>query len=216
MGDIGSILGGTGALLGAGASAFGAVQGKQAQEKATRELRNLIGQTTSDATGIMRQTSPLRSLTAGNLAAVLTGGRTDMLRVMAPEREALETQFGRARENIVAGGTRGGMLDRNLADLDVARAQSVTGLESDVRRRAFEDALRIGYGAAPSVAFPAFSGASASLANLANAGAAQQAAGGAGLGNLAGLGALLALKQGGRGGGTSRVSGGVNPDGSIF
>ena len=190
----GNLLGGAGALLGAGASAFSAVQGKQAQEQATKELRNLIGQTTSDATGIMRQTSPLRSLTAGNIAAVLGGGRTDQLRVFAPEREALETQFGRARENVVAGGSRGGMLDRTLSDLDVARAQSVAGLESDVRRRAFEDALRIGFGAAPAASFPAFAGASNALANLAGQGAQQQAAGGAGLGNAAGLAALLALK----------------------
>lgn len=194
MGNYGAALGGAGSVLGAGASIYGTVQGKQAQEKATKALRDILGQQTSSAQGILAQTGPLRSLTATNLAEVLGGGRTDMLRVMAPEREALEAQYGRARENIIAGGERGGMLNRSLADLETARAQSVAGLESDVRRRAFEDALRIGFGAAPSTVFPAFQGAASTLGGMAQMGAQQQAAGGAGLGSAAAVGALLAMK----------------------
>jgi hypothetical protein len=206
VGDTGSIIGGVGSALGGAASVASVVNGKSAQEKNTRALNDLIGQTTSDATGIMRQTSPLRSLTAGNLINVLSGGRTGNLRVFAPEREALEQQFTRADENLIANGARGGMLDRSRADLNIARAQAVGGLESDVRRRAFEDALRIGFGAAPAATFPTFQGAQNALAGLANAGAQQQAAGGAGLGSIAGIGALLAMKNGG-GGGQTRVSG---------
>lgn len=197
MGETGAIIGGAGSLLGGAASVASVVNGKNAQEKNTKALQDLIGQTTSDATGIMRQTSPLRSLTAGNLAAVLGGGRTDQLRVFAPEREALESQFGRARDNLIGGGTPGGQMNRSLADLEIARAQSVAGLESDVRRRAFEDSLRIGFGAAPQSVFPTFAGAGNALANLAGQGAAQASAGGAGLGQIAGLGALMAMKQGG-------------------
>lgn len=193
-GDVGSVLAGAGSLVGAGASVASIVQGKEAQERNRRDLQNLIGQTTSDATGIMRQTSPLRSLTVGNLVPVLAGERTDNLRVFAPEREALESQFGRARENIIATGSRGGMLNRNLADLEIARAQAVGGLESDVRRRAFEDSLRIGFGAAPATVFPAFSGASNALATLSGQDQAQIASGGAGLGTSAGIAALLAMK----------------------
>jgi len=200
MGDWGSIIGGVGSAAGAGASIFSGIQGKEAQDKATKQLRDILGQQTSSAQGILAQTGPLRSMTASQIAAVLGGGRTEQLRVFAPEREAIESQFGRARENIVAGGSRGGMLDRSLADVNVARAQSVSGLESDVRRKAFEDALRIGYGAAPSTVFPAFQGASSTLAMLAGQGAQQQSAAGAGLGSSAAIMALLAGK-GGKGGG---------------
>lgn len=192
--NIGSILAGGGALLGGGASIASGLQGKSNQEKNQKALTDLLGQTTSDASGILKQTSPLRSLTAANLTAVLGGGRTDQLRVFAPEREAIESQFNQARGNIIAGGTPGGSLQRSLADLNIGRAQAVTGLESDVRRRAFEDALRIGYGAAPSTVFPAYAGAGAAYANQANAAANQQAAAGAGLGSTAAIGALLALK----------------------
>lgn len=197
MGEsIGPILGGVGGLLGGAASASSIFSGKADREKDTRALRDLIGRTTSDATGILTQTSPLRSLSVANLAAVLGGGRTENLRVFAPERETVEQQFRRADENLVAGGVRGGALDRSRADLNIARAQTLGGMESDVRKRAFEDALRIGFGAAPSVAFPAFAGSANALSNLAAAGGARESAGGAGLGSLAGIGALLALKQG--------------------
>lgn len=202
MSDLGSILAGGGSLLGAGSSIASGLSGKQAQKRNTKALEELIGQTTSDATGIMRQTSPLRSITAANLIDVLSGGRTSNLQVFAPEREAIESQFGRARGNLIAGGQPGGQLNRSMADLNIARAQSVSGLEADVRRRAFEDALRIGYGAAPAAVFPAFQGSQGALLGLASQGANQQAGAGAGLGSIAGLGALMALKQG-RGGGSS-------------
>lgn len=197
MGDLaglGSALAGGGAAVGAGASIFSGIQGKKTQQQNTKALQDLIGTTTSDATGIMKQTSPLRSLTAANLAAVLGGGRTDQLQVFAPEREALESQFGRAKENLIAGGQQGGQLNRSLNDLNIARAQSVSGLEADVRRKAFEDSLRIGFGVAPSTVFPAYQGAQGALLGLSNQGAQQQAAAGSSLGSTAAIGALLAMK----------------------
>jgi len=195
----GPIISGVGTGVGAGASIYGIIQGKKAQDQATKALRDILGQQTSDARGIMAQTGPLRSLTAGNLASVLAGGRTDNLRVFAPERESLEGQFTQAKNNIIAQGERGGMLDRSLADVNIARAQAVSGLESNVRQKAFEDALRIGYGVAPSVSFPAFQGASNTLSGLAGMGQQQQAAGGAGLGSVAALGALMTMKGQNRG-----------------
>ena len=197
MGDsIGPILTGAGGLLGGAASVGSIINGKSAAKDNTEALKRLTNLNTSSAEGILGQTSPLRSLTAANLAAVLSGGRTDNLRVFAPERETVEQQFTRGRENLIAGGVRGGSLDRSLADLEVGRAQTLSGMESDVRRRAFEDAIRVGFGAAPNTAFPAFAGSANVLSRLAASGDANAASGGAGLGQLAGIGALLSLKAG--------------------
>lgn len=199
MSYAGPIISGVGTGVGAGASIYGIIQGKKAQDQATKALRDILGQQTSDARGIMAQTGPLRSITATNLAEVLGGGRTQDLRVFAPEREAIEGQFTQARNNLLATGERGGQLNSQLNQLNVARAQSVSGLESNVRQKAFEDALRIGYGVAPSVSFPAFQGASNTLSGLAGMGQQQQAAGGAGLGSVAALGALMTMKGQNRG-----------------
>lgn len=204
MGDsIGPILGGAGVALGGAASVGSIIAGKNAQQENTDALKRLLNTQTSSAEGILGQTGPLRAQTAGNLAAVLAGGRTNNLRVFAPEREAVEQQFSRARDNLIEGGARGGVLTHSLNDLNIARAQTVSGQDADVRKRAFEDAIRIGFGAAPSAVFPAFQGSANILANLASQGGAQAAAGGAGLGSVAGLGALLALKNGKGGGGTA-------------
>lgn len=194
MGDIGSIIGGVGAAAGAGSSIASGLQGKKAQSAYQKQLNDLIGQTTGSADQIMKSTSPLRSLTTANLAAVLGGARTDQLQVFAPERQALEAQFGRAKDNIIAGGQFGGQLNRSLSDLESNRAQAIAGLEADVRRKAFEDALRVGFGVAPQQVFGAFGGATSALANQANMAAQQQASAGAGLGQSAALGALLSLK----------------------
>jgi hypothetical protein len=68
------------------------------------------------------------------------------MRVFAPEREAIEAQFRRARENVLSSTPmRGGQLNRSLADLEIARAMGVSGLESDVRRQAFNQALGVGF-----------------------------------------------------------------------
>ena len=199
MGSTGTVLAGAGSLLGGAASIASVISGKNAQEANTRAMRQILDTSTTSAEGILGQTAPLRSATAATLFDVLTGGRNENLRVFAPEREAIESQFGRARENIIATTpARGGQLNRTLADVEIARAQSVSGLESDVRKRAFEDALRIGFQVAPATVFPSFQGATSTLATLAGQGAELQAAGGAGLGQVAAVGALLAMKQGRR------------------
>jgi hypothetical protein len=193
--SIGPILGGVGSAAGAGASIYSIVQGKNAQEANQRALDQIFKQQSGLSSDIISQTNPLRQLTAASLFDVLNGGRNANLRVFAPERESLEGQFTQARANII-GNTpnQGGQLNKSLADLDVARAQSVAGLETNVRQRAFEDALRTGFGVAPQSVFPAFSGASNTLAQLSGQGIQQQMAGGQGLGSVAALGTLMSMK----------------------
>lgn len=197
MGSTGTVLAGAGSLLGGAASIGSVIAGKSAQERNEAALKKILNTSTASAEDILGQTAPLRSATAATLFDVLTGGRSEALRVFAPEREAVESQFGRARENIIqTTPARGGQLTRALGDVEIARAQSVSGLETDVRKRAFEDALRIGFQVAPATVFPTFQGATGTLASLAGQGAELQAAGGAGLGQIAAIGSLLALKQG--------------------
>lgn len=213
MGDFGSIIGGAGAAAGGAASIAQFFQGKDASDQAkdllgqqSEAAQRLFNMQMANAMKLQRQTGPLRTGVAGILRGVLAGGRGGPFQIFAPEREMVEQQFGRARENIVAGGQRGGMLQRSLTDLDIGRAQTLGGMESDIRRRGFEDALRVGFGVAPSVQFPSFGGEA-----LANLGASQQASAGAGLGSIAGIGALLALKQGRGGGGGGSFFGGSRP-----
>ncbi len=194
MSYAGPVLSGVGSAAGAGASIYGILQGKKAQDAATKALGDILGQQTSNAQGILRQTGPLRSLTATNLAQVLAGGRTDNLRVFAPEREAIEGQFTQARNNLLATGERGGLMSSNLNNLNIARAQAVSGLESDVRKNAFENSLRIGFGVAPSVVFPTMSNAAGLFGQQQAMAQQQQAAGGAGLGSIAALGTLMSMK----------------------
>lgn len=197
MGDIGTIIGGAGALLGGGASVASTIAGKNAQDKAQSQLDNLLRTQTSSAEGILKQTSPLRGLTTANLLDVLTGGTNANLGFQAPTREAVESQFKNARENIISTTpNQGGQLNKSLGDLEIARAQTVGGLESDTRKQAFEDALRIGYGVAPSTVFPTFAGSANVLANLSAQGGQQAASGGAGLGQITALGALMSMKSG--------------------
>src|SRR5688572_7656324 len=195
MGDVGSIIGGAGALIGGASSVASTVAGKEAQERAQKSLEQVLSMQTSSAEGILKQTSPLRSVTTANLLDVLTGGSNPNLGFAAPTREAIESQFGRARENIIqTTPNQGGQLNRSLADLEIARAQSVGGLEADTRRKAFEDSLRIGFGVAPQTVLPTFAGSANTLATLAGQGAQQAAAGGAGLGQITALGALMSMK----------------------
>ena len=205
MGDVGTILGGVGAVAGGAASIASIVQGKNAQEAQQKALERILGRQTETAQGIISQTDPLRQITAASLFNTLSGNRDPNLRVFAPEREALEGQFSQARNAIIQNTpNQGGQLNKSLSDLEVARAQSVAGLQSNVRQKAFEDALRTGYGIAPQTVFPAFQGASNTLLALSNQGAAQQASGGAGLGQITALGALLSLK-GNRSGSTQET-----------
>lgn len=193
--SIGPILGGVGSAAGGAASIYSIIQGKNAQEANQNALNKILNSSVNSAEGIMGQTNPLRQITASSLFNVLSGNNDPNMRVFAPERESLEGQFSQARNSIISNTpNQGGQLNKSLSDLEVARAQSVAGLQSNVRQKAFEDALRTGFGVAPQTVFPAFQGATSILANQANMGAQQQAAGGAGLGSIAALGTLLSMK----------------------
>ena len=148
MGDIGasgwgSLLAGAGTAAGGAASASSIFSGKNQQGEMTDAIKQLMGTTNSSAQGILNQTAPLRAATAGTLFDVLTGGRNSNLRVFAPERETVESQFGRARDNMLNTGVRGGELNTSLANLNMARAQTLGGLEADVRKNAFVDGCDI-------------------------------------------------------------------------
>lgn len=193
--SIGPILGGVGAAAGGAASIASIVNGKNAQEANQRALDKILNQQVGTANEIIGQTNPLRNITGASLFNVLSGNQDPNLRVFAPEREALEGQFSQARNAIISNTpNQGGQLNKSLSDLEVARAQSVAGLQTNVRQKAFEDALRVGYGVAPQTVFPAYQGATSTLAQLSGQGIAQQASGGQGLGSVAAIGALLSMK----------------------
>src|SRR5437867_516489 len=120
MGDVGTIIGGTGALLGGAASVASTISGKEAQDRAQSQLQKILNTQTSSAEGILGQTSPLRSVTTANLLDVLTGGTNANLGFQAPTREAVESQFRNARENIISSTpNQGGQLNKSLADLEI-------------------------------------------------------------------------------------------------
>ena len=120
---------------------------KGREERASAREADATQRLEEIARQIFNQTAPLRGQTVDALSRVLAGQRPSSLRVFAPEREALESQFRRARENVLSTTpTRGGQLNRSLVDLEIARAMGVSGLESDIRRTAFTQALGTGFG----------------------------------------------------------------------
>ncbi|MBI3937144.1 MAG: hypothetical protein HY323_09220 [Betaproteobacteria bacterium] len=126
--------------------------------------------------------------------SILRGERPSTLKVFAPERETLEAQFGRARENVI--GTtpaRGGLLTRMLGDLETERARAVTGLESDVRKAAFPMAASLAFGA-PLSALPGISAAGAQFGDLAERLAQEQAGFGRTVGQTAAKIGMMAAK----------------------
>jgi len=121
------------------------------------------------ANQIFNQTAGLRSSATDTLQSVLAGQRPDQFRIFAPEREAVEAQYGRARENIIATTpARGGQLSRLLTDADLARAGTLSQLEADIRRQAFNQALGVGFGAGPAVGLGAFANAAQTYGTVAN------------------------------------------------
>lgn len=137
-------------------SAFekGANRGERRQGKAADSMYQY-------ATELMGQTAPTREASIGTINDVLAGGRPENMRVFAPEREAVESQFHNAKENLMESiPARGGELNRRLVDLNIGRASALGGLEAGVRRDAMNQALQVGF-QAPATA----------MAGLGNAGA---------------------------------------------
>jgi len=161
-------------------------QAEKRQTDVARNIRDISQQ-------LYGETAGLRSGTTDVLNRVLAGERPEQFRIFAPEREAVESQFRNARESILASTpARGGQLNTLLANTDLARAGTLSQMDADIRRSAFDQALRTGYGV------PALS-----LGGLGSAGGifGQQVAGAEGgasgknssAGSLVGLAAALAL-----------------------
>jgi hypothetical protein len=143
---------------------------------------------------VFQQTSGLRSSTVDTLQQVLAGGRPANMSVFAPEREAVERQYGRARENIIATTpARGGQLNRMLTDADLARAGTLGALEADIRRNAFNQSLSLGFGAGPAIGLGAYDSSSRIFDAVANRGDQGAKGASSGAGSLAGLGAGAAV-----------------------
>ena len=123
-------------------------------------------------------------------------------------RTGLESQYGQARENIMASSPRGGGLAENLANLEMSRAQQAGSLPATIAAPLIQDIYNKAYGVAfgaPQTTLSGLGGAASSYNQLygtqaayqsAQATQAQQAglAGAAGLGSLVGLGVKAAMK----------------------
>lgn len=172
-----AILGG--AALGSSAlSFFGDDDDDDAKDVAKQQAR-ISG-------ALFKQSQPLRNVTFNTLMATLLGRRPVNFRVFAPEREALEAQYGHVREGILGSTERGGLQERLLTDAMIERAKGVVGLESDVRRNAFAQALGIATGM-PQVALQGLSSAGGTYANLAAINQQANQAQGNAIGSLAAL-----------------------------
>lgn len=93
---------------------------------------------------MLRETvmKPIIGATIGPATSALGGAFETNL--TAPEREAIEGQFGQARENIIGqSGARGGMLQKQLIGLDTARAKDVSSAINQARQRGTERALTL-------------------------------------------------------------------------
>lgn len=144
---------------------------------------------------LFQQSDPLRSFLltgqgqpTGPLADLLTQTPSNVF-----ERGVLESQFGRARENILAGApARGGQLAASLADLESQRALGVTGLAQAQQQRQIENIFRV-FGGVTGTGQVALGGLGQAGSTLAAAGAAQQQSR---LGLLGGLGTGIGMAIG--------------------
>jgi len=144
-------------------------RGKERVERAEAHERDLAGTQEQIAREMFGQTAGLRGGSVDTLQRVLAGERPENFRIFAPEREAVESQFRTARENIIASSpARGGQLNELLAGTDRARAQTLGGMEADIRRQAFLQALSVGFGAAPAIGLGAFQNAGQLFSTIAN------------------------------------------------
>lgn len=144
-------------------TAKGRINRAERQETSIAEQQQGIGEQ------LMAQTAPLRNQTVDTLNRILAGERPENFRIFAPERQAVENQFRNARENIIASTpARGGQLSRLLSDAEFARASSLGQLEADIRRQAFNQALGVGFAAAPATSLGAFQNAAQTFGTVAN------------------------------------------------
>lgn len=116
------------------------------------------------AAQMFNQTQPSRDSWNEIFAQVQGGGYDPTTNAAyAPAREALEAQYGGARENVLASMPSGGALDSALANVETGRAREVGGLSSQI----IMDLLNKSFGSAFGAPGEAMGGAS-SAASLAN------------------------------------------------
>lgn len=134
-----------------------------------------------------------------------------------PAKNAIDSQFKIARDNVLATTAPGGALTSNLANLEFQKANSMAGAMSDIAQQEYNNALNFATGGTNQ----AMSGLNSSAAIQAQVNAANQARQGAakqGLG--AGLGYMIGGPAGGAAG--SKAGGKGQPtimdrgDGRIF
>ena len=120
---------------GIGNAAYGGIKANKAENRA-EDAANLQAQI---ARQLFDEASPLRGTNLNELAQFAQTGqlptalRTGLDPLYATGREGLESQYGVARENILSSiPSRGGQLNRQLADLEKARAGAVGTLRSDI------------------------------------------------------------------------------------
>src|SRR3990167_2176325 len=176
-------------LVGAGAG-FGAsslTSGKgSAPTSLERTIQGLSEQSAQAGGQLLGETALTRKLVLAPIEATLLGMRPTQLPVFAPAREALESQFKVARENVI--GTtpaRGGQLNQALIDLEQNRAKAVAGVESDLAMKMFDTGAQIGFGAVPA-GTSGLSQAVQGLSGIAQAQTARETGKGAGMGGLLG------------------------------
>lgn len=135
--------------------------------------------------------TPFREAVTPQLLAILRGESPSLMSAFGPIRQSLESQYGRARENILENTPlRGGQLGQSLAGLEMGRASDVFGLESSIRQNAFNQALQAGF-QLPQAASNILGNAAGTFSNLGALQSQRNTAGQQGAGQF--LGKLLSL-----------------------
>jgi hypothetical protein len=124
-----------GLAAGVGNTVYSGIRSNKASNQAS-DAANLQAQI---AAQLFNEASPLRGANLNELAQFAQTGqlptalRTGLDPLYATGREGLESQYNVARENLLSQTpSRGGQLNRQLAELERARASSVGRLQSDI------------------------------------------------------------------------------------
>lgn len=153
------------------------------QNKAANEA---IRSQTDLAERIVDQTDPLREQLVGQSGDFLSGDfDVSSLPQYGSAKNAVESQYGRAQDSIIANTPEGGGLTDAIVDLESARAGSLVDVQGQLSEAETNRALQLGtFGAAQGSS--GFGQAGSTAAQLALAESQQNAGKSAGLGSAAG------------------------------
>jgi hypothetical protein len=141
------------------------------------------------ANTLFQETAPTRNLLEGSLNQFLSTGVTPTLfsPVYAAGKDAIEKQYGVAKDQLMSGSPKGGTVGDALAQLESGRASDLVNLKSGIASDLFSKAYGMAY-STPQTSIAGLSGAGQSFATQQ---AAQSAsAGNAKSGKAGGLGML--------------------------